>query len=109
MKTSGIYKITNKINGKIYIGQSTNCYGRWLQHRSASKTDNRPLYQDMRKYGLDNFTFKIIEKMPAYLLNTREQEYIQKYDCMYPKGYNIEKGGNYYSIDYYINNNNSKE
>ena len=108
MKISGIYTITNKINHKVYVGQSENCYDRWIQHKTDSKYKKSPLYNDIRKYGIENFYFKIIEKMPAYLLNAREKEYIKKYNSLYPNGYNMQKGGDYYSIDYYINNNNKK-
>lgn len=101
MKISGIYKIVNKINNKVYIGQSENCYGRWLQHKTASHTRSSPLYNDMREYGIENFYFKIIDRIPAYLLNQKEQEYIKKYNSLYPNGYNLDKGGNYYGKDSY--------
>ena len=101
MKISGIYKIQNNLNGKMYIGQSVNCYGRWLKHKSDYKHLDLPLYQDMRKYGIENFYFKVIEKMPAYLLNTREQEYIEKYNTLVPNGYNILKSSSYSGQDNY--------
>ena len=89
MKISGIYKIQNTLNGKMYIGQSENCYGRWLKHKSDSKNKEGPLYEDIRKYGIENFYFKIIKKIPAYLLETKKNEYIKKYNTLYPNGYNI--------------------
>jgi len=89
MKTSGIYLIKNIINNKAYIGKSENCYGRWLSHKSDYLMGNSPLYEDMRKYGIENFTFKVIEKIPAYLLKNKQIEYIKKYNSLYPNGYNI--------------------
>ena len=88
MKTSGIYLIQNKLNGKKYIGQSENCYGRWLTHKSNYIMGNNPLYEDMRKYGIENFSFKIIEKIPAYFLKEKQKEYILKYNTTVPNGYN---------------------
>lgn len=100
-KISGIYKIVNKLNNKTYIGQSKDCYNRWTQHKTKYKFQNTPLYEDMRKYGIQNFYFKIIEKIPECLLNAREKEYIEKYNTLIPNGYNINKGGNYYGYDSY--------
>lgn len=59
---TGIYKIQNLINGKIYIGQSKNIEKRWLRHKTTAfnKNDhsyNLPLYRAIRKYGLENFSF----------------------------------------------------
>jgi group I intron endonuclease len=88
MKTSGIYEITNILNGKKYIGQSENCYARWLSHRSDYLTGNNPLYNDMREYGIENFKFKVIERTSAYYFKIRKNYYIKKYNTLYPNGYN---------------------
>ena len=67
-KICGIYRIENLVNHKIYIGLSKDCMKRWHDHRSKAFNSTReddikkPLYMAMRKYGLDNFTFEIIEK-----------------------------------------------
>ena len=51
-----IYKITNKINGKIYIGMTTRSINkRFSEHKAKSKKFNKPLYTDMRKFGTYNF------------------------------------------------------
>ena len=102
MKISGIYAVINKINKKMYIGQSENCYNRWLQHKTKYKTNFSLLYNDMRELGLENFYFKILEKTPPYLLNTREKYYIEKYNSIAPNGYNINKGTNYNGADDYL-------
>ena len=51
-----IYKITNLINNKIYIGLTTcSLKERWNNHRHCAKSDPRHLYCSMRKYGIENF------------------------------------------------------
>ena len=72
----GIYKITNKINGKVYIGQSNDIERRWAEHRNRYKTNNTFLYQNMRLYGIENFDFSIEELCNIEDLNGREQYYI---------------------------------
>lgn len=88
-----IYKITNKLNGKSYIGQSVDPQHRFSAHISRSKndTDNSPLHAAMNKYGKENFTIEILEWTPDY--NQREQELIQEYGTLVPNGYNLAKGG----------------
>lgn len=66
-KISGIYCITNKINGKKYVGLSKDIYRRWGEHKRVpfnknSKEYHYPIYNAIRKYGLENFEFSIIEK-----------------------------------------------
>lgn len=90
----GIYKITNKINGKSYIGQSVHIQKRWEQHISLSKnTDNdTPLYRAIRKYGVNNFDFSVIEECLEEDLNNREIYWINFYNT-YEDGYNASLGG----------------
>ena len=62
----GIYKITNKVNGKCYIGQSVDIAKRWREHTGWSFNKKRPeyeypLYRAIRKYGIESFLFEIIE------------------------------------------------
>ena len=70
MKIQGIYKIINCINGKIYIGQSTDIKTRFSchKHNALVKKINRPLYTSIRKYGIENFEFIILEKVDNILL-----------------------------------------
>ena len=62
----GIYKITNKINNKVYIGKSIYIERRWYEHKTDMNNINKQnhLYNAMRKYGKDNFLFEIIELCP---------------------------------------------
>lgn len=96
-KMIGIYKITNKINGLVYIGQSVNIKRRWNNHKSVYNNPNdhcyeNYLYRAMRKYGIENFKFEVIEECDAQELNNREKYWIQYYDS-YHNGYNETCGG----------------
>lgn len=57
----GVYKIINLINNKIYIGRSNNIFARINSHKISSKKANYPLYKAIRKYGIENFGYEIIE------------------------------------------------
>lgn len=73
--TCGIYKITNKINGHSYIGQSLNIEQRWTEHKKCinnTESWDRSLYKAIRKYGLDNFSWEIIEECSEENLDNRE-------------------------------------
>ena len=87
--TVGIYKITNNINNKCYIGQSRNIEKRWENHRYSNL--DYPLYRAFRKYGIQNFTFEIIEECSANDLNPKEAYWIRYY-C--PE-YNQTAGGDF--------------
>lgn len=90
-----VYKITNKVNGKIYIGQTTKSLEkRWRQHRHKS-SGCRYLHHAIQKYGAENFTVEQIDVANDRVeLNQKEQFWIQYYDCMVPNGYNLKSGGN---------------
>ena len=91
-----IYLITNKINNKKYVGKTTTTIEkRWLEHIADSKKEKceiRPLYRALRKYGIDNFFIKEIEKCDIKNLSKREQYWIQYYNT-YENGYNATLGG----------------
>ena len=88
-----LYKITNLINGKIYIGQTIHPKKRWWEHKQRAKThyDNYPLHLAIDKYGEDNFKSEIIEESINY--NERETELIKQYNSLCPNGYNVIQGG----------------
>ena len=88
-----IYKITNLINGKCYIGQSVHPDKRYWQHCNAAKyqIDNYPIHNAIHKYGENNFSFEILEWTEDF--DNRERELIQYYNSLFPNGYNISKGG----------------
>lgn len=94
----GIYKIVNKINNKIYIGQSINVVDRWKQHQYKSLNSkelayNSAIHQAMRKYGIENFVFEIIEECSIDELDEKERYWISKLNTLSPNGYNILEGG----------------
>lgn len=86
-----IYQVTNKLNGKIYVGQTT----RTLEERFAahSKADSL-LGRDIREFGEENFTKEVIEECETPdQLNEREIFWIAELDCKFPNGYNTMNGG----------------
>lgn len=85
MHICGVYKIENLHNHKCYIGQSTNIYKRWNAHKNS--IEDYPLYRAFRKYGIESFSFEIIEECTSQLLNEREQYWINHFDS-YNNGYN---------------------
>lgn len=94
-KIIGIYKITNKINGKSYIGQSHDIFARWEKHlsnKNALKLKEKPLYDDLNKYGKENFLFEILEECSENELNQKEEYWTQYYNT-YHDGYNMTPGG----------------
>lgn len=96
MKKIGIYKITNKINNKVYIGQSKNISRRWREHKRHYKNKNNSsvLYKAIRKYGLENFLFEIIELCDESKLDELEIKYIANYKSNNKNyGYNLTEGG----------------
>ena len=86
-----IYKITNKVNGKSYIGQTRYTIEfRWKQHQH--KNDNTYFHNAIHKYGIENFSIEILEKCNIEDLHSREIFYIAKYDT-FKNGYNLTIGG----------------
>lgn len=91
-----IYKITNKLNNKVYIGQTIKTVQkRFVQHKNNS---NKPyfsqivLYKAFNKYGIENFVCEQIEEVENSLLDEREKYWIDHYDS-YFNGYNSTLGG----------------
>ena len=90
-----VYKITNNINQKCYIGSSTRVEKRWQQHKNDAFNPNNskynyPLYQAFRKYGLNNFTFEILKNdfFDVISMENYEQDMIKQYHSLSPNGYN---------------------
>ena len=82
----GIYKITNKITNKVYIGQSVDIRRRWNAHISILNETNKneeekstALHQSMLKYGVDNFDFEVVEVCAQNELNEKEKYWIKQY------------------------------
>ena len=89
-----IYKITNKINGKIYIGKTERTVEeRWNEHCNDFTKDrckDRPLYRAMNKYGAENFHIETIEETSSP--EERECFWIEHFQS-FKKGYNATIGG----------------
>ncbi len=93
-----IYKITNRKSGKIYIGKTTqdDPYARWREHKYMFRQmkGGCPALRDaVRAYGIDAFMFEILIICFDEDCNRWEKEYIKKFDCIVPNGYNILEGG----------------
>lgn len=98
-----IYKITNCINGKCYIGQTRRSLNERLNSHVRERK-SRPLYNAIRKYGWDNFQVDILEQCEVEDLNDKEIYWISRKNCLYPNGYNLTTGGNQYSHNQYTKN-----
>lgn len=91
-KICGVYKITNKVNGKFYIGSSNDIKYRWCQHKTQLKKQshgNPYLQNAWNKYGEKNFTFEIIEICSPNIQFEREQHYLNTLNPFEKNGYNI--------------------
>ena len=86
-----VYKITNRLNGKLYVGQTQQALEkRFTQHFYA----NSPLGRAMRQCGAENFTIEVIEYCESKKqLNERERFWINVLNCKVPNGYNVSDGG----------------
>lgn len=95
---AGIYCIKNDINGKVYVGKAKNLSNRWEQHKSKLLKDNHDnalLQQDFNEYGIDAFTFSVLEYVPEQtnldkILFAKEKEWGNKLNARDENcGYNI--------------------
>lgn len=87
-----IYKITNLLDGKVYVGQTARTLeARIDQHKRRSAS---AISKAIKKYGWENFKAEVIEECKTRdQLNEREIYWIKFYDCIAPKGYNLHPGG----------------
>lgn len=91
-----IYKITNNINGKAYIGQTIYPHNRWREHQYQVRMNQCGcplLYKAIRKYGISNFSFTIIKECLLDEMNDREQYFIKACNSFGAGGYNCNEGG----------------
>ena len=102
MKTGIIYKATNRINGKSYIGQTTRSLNARkkehfrLSYNPKQEQYNHLFHRAIRKYGMDNFEWKLLERCDVKLLNDREVFHIVFHNTYAPngqRGYNMTRGG----------------
>jgi group I intron endonuclease len=98
-KICGVYKITHIASGKSYIGISKNINRRWIQHKSFINCNNRKnaIYSAIQKYGIDAFTWQVIEECSVDDLEVRECHWITMFDT-FRNGYNLTAGGEYNKV-----------
>lgn len=102
MAICGIYKITNDVNGHAYIGQAVDVFVRWRQHfneayNPESNAYDGYFYRAIRKYGIENFSMKVLEICEPIELNEKEIFYIKKFGTYKDHGYNMTVGGQDFS------------
>ena len=93
-----IYKITNLVNGKMYIGQTRRrLKDRWAQHKRSARDprggwNKQHIHNAMSKHGIENFTIECVEECAVEELDERETYWINRLDT-FRKGYNEIVGG----------------
>lgn len=89
-----IYKITNTVNGKAYIGQTIRTFYERYRIKWWNRIENQPLERAVKKYGVDNFCIEILEHGKSQEeLDRLEIFYIDRFNTLSPKGYNLHSGG----------------
>ena len=92
---TGIYKITNQKTKECYIGQAVDLASRWKDHAKAGLGIDTPagnkLYKAMQEFGINNFSWEVLEFCPKEQLDEKEKYYIDLYQAK-EFGYNITKG-----------------
>lgn len=93
-----IYKITNNITKKVYIGKTTRDLDtRFYEHSINRSGCKSAVHDSMKKYGVENFSIEEIDRCSLKELNARERYWIAKYES-YGKGYNLTPGGDGISL-----------
>lgn len=96
MRKGTIYCITNKINGKRYVGQTIRDLGIRFNEHCFDDRSNSKIHQAIKKYGWQNFSCEIVEQVEPELLDEREQYYIKEWHLQDDNfGYNILSGGQF--------------
>lgn len=95
-----MYKITNQINKKVYIGQTVDANKRWGAHKSFARNDDKPrqyIHNAIAKYGAENFIFEVIATCRIQEdADIIEDQLINQYDSRNKeKGYNLKTGGSH--------------
>jgi group I intron endonuclease len=91
-----LYRITNSINNKIYIGQTVDPIRRWYEHKREASRDvpNMLISKAIRKHGNQNFEFEVIASCKTYEgANDLETYLVKQYSSLTPLGYNVTLGG----------------
>ncbi len=92
-----IYKITNNVNGMLYIGKTKRLITeRWKQHCNDARNKSKcfRFQEDILKYGKENFTVEQIDEAETDEEACEKEIYwIKQYNSLYPNGYNVSKGG----------------
>lgn len=92
-----IYKITNNLNGKIYIGKTNfTIEKRWKEHCNDYQKETlqkRPLYSAMKKYGIENFSIEEVEQLESPQQAEEREKYWIEYYGSFKYGYNATRGG----------------
>lgn len=83
----GIYKITNQLNNKSYIGQSIHIERRWQEHKKPSTES--VISTAIKEYGVENFSFEILELCSQNELDIKEKYWMSIYNSIVPYGYNV--------------------
>jgi hypothetical protein len=91
-----IYKITNVLDGKVYIGQTMRKFEDRKKEHLKSFKDNKSqtvLIKAVLKHGVDNFNFEVVEECNNDQIDEKEIYYIKQYNSKAPNGYNVRSGG----------------
>ena len=86
-----IYIITNKVNSKVYIGQTRKSLSERMRHHFSRYETCKKLKEAIEQYSKENFLYSVLELVPYSELNDKETFYIEKYNSI-KNGYNIKKG-----------------
>lgn len=93
LNNSGIYAFRNKVDGKIYVGQSKNVLTRKQQHEKSKVSNSRRFHNAMKKHTPKGFDWVVLEYCDKSELNEREAYWVAHLNSIHPNGYNLTSGG----------------